>query len=331
MKTKTCLTKILALVLCVPMLLALAVPAFASGGRIEFNTSYSPCTGNLSVSALPSDVSNASVGRTIYINVAATSDIRLKSIEVYVSVNGGDYTLAGRETARNYMRWAAFSYQPSAAGTLTILARVYFLNGSYSQGTNTIKVSDPSSAPAASFSPVWPAQSANYVSTLYYYWNGGRPSAHSTRSNRYNAIDIAGSGNILAAEAGTVVSAGWNGGFGNCVIIRHDNGLYSLYGHMANLSVYAGQSVYRGQVIGVMGSTGNSTGRHLHFELYDPSNYAQVINPWANYFQGNVSVVVGGNSRRANASFPDDAASRAWVSYLDTYGRLNGSGDYQLG
>lgn len=331
MKIKTHLVRILALALCIPMLLALALPASASGGQILYNVSYSACTQNLSAGPLPEGLSEASAGRTVYINVAATSDIKLKSIEAYVSVNGGGYTLAGRETANNYMRWSSFAYQPTTAGTLTVLVRVYFLNGTYSQATKTINISGTSSAPASSFSPVWPAQSANYVSTLYYCWNGGRPSAHSTRSNRYNAIDIAGSGNILAAEAGTVVSAGWNGGFGNCVIIKHSNGLYSLYGHMASYSVYAGQSVSRGQVIGVMGNTGNSTGRHLHFELYNPSNYAQVTNPWANYFQGNVSVVVGGNSRRANVSFPNDAASRAWVSYLDTYGWRNGSGDYQLG
>jgi murein DD-endopeptidase MepM/ murein hydrolase activator NlpD len=72
---------------------------------------------------------------------------------------------------------------------------------------------------------------------------------------------------IVAAEAGRVVSAGWRGGYGNAVIIDHGGGLATLYGHQSRLAVSAGTSVSRGQVIGYVGSTGMSTGPHLHFEL----------------------------------------------------------------
>lgn len=329
--TTQALSFLLALALCVPMLLALAAPASAATttSRISYGFGISACKGNLSDYIFPAHNSKVSVGQQLYINVAATSDKKLKTIEAYVSSNGGAYTLVGKESASNYMRWAYFPYKPTTAGTLTLLVRVYYTNGKSAQGTTTVTVSGTPAS--AAFSPVWPAQNANYISTLYYYWNGGRPSAHGTRTNRYNAIDIAGSGNILAVESGTVVSAGWdNSGFGNCIVIQHSNGLYSLYGHLASVSVRAGQSVSKGQVIGVMGSTGNSSGRHLHFELYDPSNRSQVINPWVTYYQGKVSVIVGGNSRRANASFPSDSASRAWVNYLDTYGARRNDGDYQL-
>ena len=333
MKTKTHMTRtlsfLLALALCIPMLLALATPAFAATSQIVFSLGTSACHGNLSSYSLPAHNSKVSVGQQLYINVAATSDIKLKSIEAYISVNGGAYTLAGTDSAVNYMRWTYFKYQPTSPGTIELLVRVYYTNGKSAQGTTTVTVTEASASTA--FSPVWPAQSANYISTLYYYWNSGSPSAHSTRSNKYNAIDIAGSGNILATESGTVVSAGWqSGGFGNAVVIKHTNGLYSLYGHLASVSVSAGQSVTRGQVIGVMGSTGNSSGTHLHFELYNPSNYSQVINPWVNYFQDKVSVVVGGNSRKANASFSSDSASKAWVNYLDKYGIKRNDGDYNL-
>lgn len=95
----------------------------------------------------------------------------------------------------------------------------------------------------------------------------------------HQGIDIAGSGSIVAADNGRVISAGWNGGYGNCVIIDHGNGFQTLYGHMKSISVKVGQVVSKGQKIGVMGSTGNSTGVHLHFEVrkngkaQNPLNY----------------------------------------------------------
>ncbi len=72
---------------------------------------------------------------------------------------------------------------------------------------------------------------------------------------------------IHAAAAGTVASAGWQGGYGKCVIITHNGGLATLYGHQSEILVSAGQEVKRGEVIGRVGSTGYSTGPHLHFEV----------------------------------------------------------------
>ena len=81
--------------------------------------------------------------------------------------------------------------------------------------------------------------------------------------------DIGGGGPIKAAKAGTVIRAGYNYGWGYYVKIDHGNGLATLYGHMQpNLRVSVGQHVTQGQQIGTMGSTGNSTGVHLHFEVY---------------------------------------------------------------
>jgi len=83
----------------------------------------------------------------------------------------------------------------------------------------------------------------------------------------HQGIDIAGSGSVLAADNGRVVSAGWNGGYGNCVVIDHGNGYQTLYGHLKSIDVKVGQVVAKGKKIGMMGSTGNSTGVHLHFEV----------------------------------------------------------------
>ena len=87
----------------------------------------------------------------------------------------------------------------------------------------------------------------------------------------HKGIDIANKAApaILAADAGTVVGAGWLDGFGygNRVIIDHGNGYRTLYGHLSSVSVRVGQTVRRGGVIGRMGSSGRSTGVHLHFEV----------------------------------------------------------------
>ena len=90
------------------------------------------------------------------------------------------------------------------------------------------------------------------------------------RVKRHAGVDIgAGYGtNIYAANSGTVLVAGWNsGGYGNYVVIDHGGGITTLYGHCSSLCVSKGQTVTKGQVIAKVGSTGMSTGPHLHFEV----------------------------------------------------------------
>jgi len=87
----------------------------------------------------------------------------------------------------------------------------------------------------------------------------------------HKAIDIAskGGGPILAADAGRVTLTGWpdGGGYGNRVVIDHGNGFVTLYAHLSVVRVVTGQTVNRGDIIGDMGTTGRSTGVHLHFEV----------------------------------------------------------------
>lgn len=90
-------------------------------------------------------------------------------------------------------------------------------------------------------------------------------------------VDIAGSGPIRASRAGTVTQASFSGSYGYTVIIDHGNGYSTLYAHMQpNLSVAPGQSVSQGQQLGIMGTTGRSTGVHLHFEI---RKNGSVVNP----------------------------------------------------
>ncbi len=106
-------------------------------------------------------------------------------------------------------------------------------------------------------------------------------SGYDYNSNIHPGIDIAGDYGhaIYATDAGVVVYAGWsNYGYGNLIVIDHGNGWQSLYAHLQSVYVGCGQSVFQGDVIGEMGSTGNSTGPHLHFELRH-SQWGKV-NPW---------------------------------------------------
>ena len=98
-------------------------------------------------------------------------------------------------------------------------------------------------------------------------------------STNHNGIDIAGDTGegVYATDAGVIVYAGWNNyGYGNMVMIDHGGGFQSLYAHLSAFNVGCGQSVGQGDVIGAIGSTGNSSGSHLHFEIMS-STYK--VNP----------------------------------------------------
>ncbi len=73
--------------------------------------------------------------------------------------------------------------------------------------------------------------------------------------------------NVMATASGTVIKASWQGGYGNMVEIDHGNGLTSRYGHLSKIGIEVGDAVTRGQIMGLIGSTGRSTGPHLHYEL----------------------------------------------------------------
>ena len=138
--------------------------------------------------------------------------------------------------------------------------------------------SSSSSTSVASYGSMqWPAVASKTITSPYGY------RFHPIQKvNRFHSgIDIGaayGTG-IVAAESGTVIKAAWNGGYGKCIVIDHGGGIYTLYGHCSQINVSVGQSVSRGEQIGLIGSTGNSTGPHLHFEVLingsttDPLSY----------------------------------------------------------
>ena len=112
---------------------------------------------------------------------------------------------------------------------------------------------------------LWPTDGG--VISSYY---GGRTGPINGGFDWHPGLDIAvdiGTP-VYAAAMGTVDMAGWNGGYGQFVKIRHGNGYESAYGHMSGIAVSAGQQVRKGEIIGFVGSAGYSTGPHLHFEVF---------------------------------------------------------------
>lgn len=127
--------------------------------------------------------------------------------------------------------------------------------------TGTKKRPQYSGAGVSSGNLMWPVPSLHMITT-YFTWRWG---------SFHTGIDISGGSaygkTIVAADGGTVVSAGWSNGYGNCVKINHGGGLQTLYGHASKILVSPGQRVSKGQAIALVGSTGNSTGPHCHFEV----------------------------------------------------------------
>ncbi|MEV4945282.1 LysM peptidoglycan-binding domain-containing M23 family metallopeptidase [Streptomyces sp. NPDC053755] len=132
----------------------------------------------------------------------------------------------------------------------------------------------PAQEPRAAASG-WVAPVGNGISTPY------RASGSMWSSGYHTGVDfMASSGtSVKAVGAGTVYSAGWSGSYGNEVVIQHADGTYSQYAHLSSLSVSAGQSVSGGDEIGLSGSTGNSSGPHLHFEMRTGPGYGSDIDP----------------------------------------------------
>ncbi len=111
-----------------------------------------------------------------------------------------------------------------------------------------------------------------------YYINPVPGGIITQRLHGWNGVDIGAARGtpIYSSADGTVIIArgggAWNGGYGNYVVITHNNGTQTLYSHMKSAAVSSGQSVYRGQTIGYVGSTGRVTGTHLHFEVRGAAN-----------------------------------------------------------
>ena len=114
----------------------------------------------------------------------------------------------------------------------------------------------------------WPVPCSTRITSRF----GNRSDPFTGETRYHSGIDIDGYGNdgapVVASDGGTVVTASYNDGYGNYVIIDHGNGYQTLYAHMSGLAVGAGQTVSQGQTVGYLGATGRATGTHCHFEVF---------------------------------------------------------------
>lgn len=122
---------------------------------------------------------------------------------------------------------------------------------------------------------MWPVPGYYRISSDYQ----GRTSPISGKSEFHTGIDIPASygEDVVAAADGVVIKSGWVNGYGNTIMISHGSGIVTLYGHNSSLVASNGQSVKKGQVIAKIGSTGNSTGNHCHFEVRVNGDHT---SPW---------------------------------------------------
>ncbi|MGW1466154.1 M23 family metallopeptidase [Streptomyces sp. NPDC002308] len=131
---------------------------------------------------------------------------------------------------------------------------------------------------ADSNSTGWTTPVANATVTTQYHASGAMWSSGYHTGSDFSAA----TGTVVRAVGpGTVVSAGYDGAYGNEVIIKHADGMYSQYAHQSQLMVSAGQTVTGGQQIGLSGATGNVTGPHLHFEIRTTPSYGSDVDPIA--------------------------------------------------
>ena len=123
---------------------------------------------------------------------------------------------------------------------------------------------------------IWPCPSYTRISNYFGYRSAAE--THGIGSTNHKGIDMAApaGSNILAAGSGEVILSSSKGGYGNCVMIDHGGGIVTLYGHASSLCCSVGQNVKAGDVIAKVGSTGNSTGNHLHFSVLVNGTY---VNP----------------------------------------------------
>lgn len=172
-----------------------------------------------------------------------------ESLEAYKAESEAEYDRIASEMQDVSNQIAALSAQAAA-------------NGSVPMGDGTL---------------IWPTPSCTATNSAYGY--RVHPIYGTVKFHAGEDIPAGYGAEILAAASGTVVTAGWVSGYGNYTVIDHGGGLMTAYGHQSSFAVSVGDVVTQGQVIGYVGSTGNSTGPHLHFEVYvngatvDPKSY----------------------------------------------------------
>ena len=211
-----------------------------------------------------------SINTIVWANNLKSRSVRPGDTLIILPVSGIEYKIAKGDTLKSLAK----KYSADAD-------EIADYNGcdvsdSLAVGTTIIIPGGEISAPAPARTPAPRVRGGGPVLTGYFQHPvpGGRVTQG---LHGWNGIDVGASRGtpILAAAAGTVIIArdsGWNGGYGKYVVITHANGTQTLYAHLSTTNVSPGQSIAAGEMLGTMGSTGKSTGVHLHFEVRGAAN-----------------------------------------------------------
>ena len=207
------------------------------------------------------------------------SELETKQVALQQKVAEANALLAGLESDINAYKSVYDQYEQQQKNVQSqIDKQVEELRRQEEANKNNSPGYDPGKANGSTGTMMWPCPSCHYI-TSPFGWRY-HPIYHTQKY--HSGVDIGASygATIVAADGGTIITAGSVSGYGNCVVINHGNGITTLYGHMSSIAVSVGQKVSKGQTIGYVGSTGNSTGPHLHWEVtvngvrQNPLNYA---------------------------------------------------------
>lgn len=199
-------------------------------------------------------------------DIPARGTIRIGQTLTILPVTGVKYTTKGGDTLASIAKKFGADAEE--------IANFNQIEGTLAAGTELIIPDGEIAAPPQAATSL--AKSGGSTSSSSYAGYYMRPLSGGTRTqgvHGYNGVDIAAAVGtpVLASAAGEVIVAknngGWNGGYGNYVVIKHANGSQTLYAHESSVIVSVGQTVVQGQVIGYVGDTGKATGPHVHFEI----------------------------------------------------------------
>lgn len=213
-----------------------------------------------------------STNTIVWANDLKGNSVSVGQTLVIMPITGIQYTVKSGDTLKAIVSKykgdldEVMQYNNLTLSSKLVVGDIIFIpDGDYVSTSNTTKPSSGGSSQSST-----PSYNGYYMRPII----GG---VKTQGIHGHNGVDLASSfgAKIMAAADGTVIiakSGGWNGGYGSYVVIKHDNGTQTLYGHLSSVAVTVGQSVKQGQTIGGMGSTGKSTGVHLHFEVRGAKN-----------------------------------------------------------
>ncbi|WP_210592146.1 transglycosylase family protein [Streptomyces sp. GESEQ-35] len=225
-----------------------------------------------------------------------TPQSRAGTAEMYTVVRGDSLSgIAEKQDVRGGWRglYAANRKTVGADPDLILPGQRLSLRGKPVTTTSTTTEPAPKKQPVSDSAPKTETRKSGFVAPVNAGTGTPYHKAGSAWSKGYHTgVDfaVATGTSVKAVAQGRVVNAGWEGSFGYQVVIRHDDGRYTQYAHLSAISVKSGQSVGVGQRIGRSGSTGNSTGPHLHFEVRTGPGFGSDIDPVAYLRAGGVRI-----------------------------------------